>query len=155
MIPHYRSLPFGLKESPYIYQTIGQAPVSYLRSFGVTVLEYIDDFLVIGKGEEEAQRMVYVLVQLLSRLGYTLSMSKSNLVPQNNIRYLGMLIDFENRAFRVPDDKKEKMAELRKSILESNSITMKTLQRWTGMHFSTTGHPSGKNVYPASQPRDL
>ena len=37
------TLPFGWKESPYIYHTIGLATSSYLRSCGVPCSLYIDD----------------------------------------------------------------------------------------------------------------
>lgn len=40
-----RTLPFGWKESPFVYHTIGLSVSSYLRSWGIPCLLYIDDRL--------------------------------------------------------------------------------------------------------------
>ena len=40
------TLPFGWKNSPFIYQSIGLAVISYLRGLGVACSLYIDDRLL-------------------------------------------------------------------------------------------------------------
>ena len=78
----YTVLPFGFKASAYIYQTIGMAATSYLRSMSVQVLQYIDDRF-IGENNstslsgcnsyDKAQCALYQVCQVLTRLGYFLS----------------------------------------------------------------------------------
>lgn len=43
-----------------------------------------------------------------------------------------MIIDTESRAFRVPEDKKQKMTTLRIEILGKTHVPLRLLQRWTG-----------------------
>ena len=40
------TLPFGWKNSPFVYQTVGLGPTHYFRSLGITGSLYIDDRLV-------------------------------------------------------------------------------------------------------------
>lgn len=94
----YSTLPFGWKASAFIYQSIGMCVTSYLRTFSVRNSLYIDDRFVATRGSvsvddvkvhEEARSLVYGLVELLTRLGYTLALSKCSLNPSSCKRYLG------------------------------------------------------------------
>jgi hypothetical protein len=42
------TLPFGWKNSPFVYQTVGLGPTNFFRDLGITCSLYIDDRL-IGK----------------------------------------------------------------------------------------------------------
>lgn len=137
----YLTLPFGWKASAFIYQSIGMCVTSYLRTFSVRNSLYIDDRFVATRGSdsvddvkvhEEARRLVYGLVELLTRLGYTLALSKCSLNPSSCKRYLGFLVDSVREAYILPDDKKAKFIDLRESILERKEVDVKTLQRFTG-----------------------
>lgn len=48
------------------------------------------------------------------------------------MRFLGFLCNSVDQAFRVPDDKKHKFANLREEILESKRVGLRTLQRFAG-----------------------
>jgi len=77
----YTTLPFGWKASPFVYQSIGMCVTSYLRSLNVMNTLYIDDKFAVTKGGKsqsdheslaEGMRLSYILLELLTRLGYTL-----------------------------------------------------------------------------------
>lgn len=74
--------PIGFKASPYIYQTIGMVVTSYLRTLSLVIVQYIDNLLGVSgvKSDAEAVRdsfkVAYVLLQVLTRLGCTLSLEK-------------------------------------------------------------------------------
>ena len=72
------------------------------------------------------------MLELLTRLGYTLSLSKCSLVPETCKKFLGFYVDSVRQAFILPDDKKLKFTELRDSILSSKMVDLKTLQRFCG-----------------------
>ena len=141
----YNTLPFGWKASPFIYQSIGMTVTSYLRNKGLLNIQYIDDRLVAGfSGREnpvvdkakEISEASCDLIKLMTDLGYTLSLKKSSLIPSKCIRYLGFLVDSDKQAFLHPQDKKESFILLREFILNSESLNVKTLQRfvdsWNG-----------------------
>ena len=136
----YTTLPFGFKASPFIYQTIGMVVTSYLRQHGVPTLQYLDDrFLAAWEpkvthtsGIKCASIAIYSTCQILSRLGYTLALHKSVIVPTNKLIFLGMHVDSKRQVFSLPTQKREKFALLRGAILQCENISLKTLQRFHG-----------------------
>lgn len=126
------TLPFGWKASPFVYQTIGMAVTSYLRSLGVRNLQYIDDRLLVGRDESDTKRKVYAMLEIVTRLGYTISFSKSMLVPAKRVQWLGMIIMCDKMSFGIPPKKKEKFITLRESMLQKAAVSVQTLQRFTG-----------------------
>ena len=137
----YRTIPFGFKASAYIYHTIGMIATSYCRSLNIPVLQYIDDRL-IGEWQSQAalhlsarsraERVVYMVCQVLLRLGYFLSVTKSSLIPQTSLTFLGFIVDTVHECFRLPQEKKIKFATLREDILTKRKVSIKTLQRFVG-----------------------
>lgn len=151
----YTTLPFGFKASCYVYNTMSTMVASFGRGLGVPNLVYIDDNMNTEhntKGEEpeeetigahtagyaRAVRAVYIMCELWCRLGYTLSLSKSVLIPTQILRFLGLLIDSVEGAFFLPEDKKVAFAQLREHILSQRMVGVKTMQRLQGKCISFT-----------------
>ena len=137
----YTVLPFGWKASPYVYQTVGMTITSYLRKLNVISTQYIDDRLMIANPSEDTTdleakehcfRVIYALLQILTRLGYTISLEKSFLEPQQCVRFLGFLVDSVKLAYILPEDKKFKFRELRESLLAGREVSIRTLQHFAG-----------------------
>ena len=57
---------------------------------------------------------------------------KSILIPSQSIPYLGFISDSLKQAFILPDGKKEKFTFLRESLINSNFVSVKSLQRFAG-----------------------
>ena len=146
----YCALPFGFKAAAFIYQTVGMQVTSYLRSYGILSMQYIDDRMAATTEEQvsdscaveskksscgstaSATQIVYTLLEIMTRLGYTLALKKCQLRPSTKIKFLGFFVDSEKEAFLLPDDKKEKFITLRENILASKSVDVRTLQRFAG-----------------------
>lgn len=135
----YTTLPFDWKASPYVYQSLGMCATSYLRSLGLMNTLYIDDRFAVTKGGFEdsgnmkgAKKLSYVLLELLTRLGYTFSLKKCSFVPSTCKNFLGFFIDSLRQAYILPLDKKQKFIELREFILSLKEVDLKTLQRFCG-----------------------
>lgn len=103
----YDTLPFGWKASPFIHQSVGMFVTVYLRRFALQNTLYIDDRFVVCSGSDsendelvmmDANRLVYVLVEMLTRVGYTLSLGKCSLVSSTCKKYLGFLVDSVRQA---------------------------------------------------------
>ena len=86
-IMSYTTWVFGWKASPYVYQTIGMCVTSYMRNLGIRTLQYIDDRMAAeSKSDNDplesslngvilpCEAVAYCLVEILTRLGYTLSL---------------------------------------------------------------------------------
>ena len=141
----YTTLVFGWNASPYVYQTIGMRVTSYMRNLGIRTLQYIVDRMAAeSKSDNDplesslngvilpCEVVAYCLVEILTRLGYTLCLKKCNLIPSICIRFLGFLADSVEQAYILPLDKKEKFIALRESILSQKEVNLKTLQRLAG-----------------------
>ena len=132
------TIPFGFKASAYIYNTTGLVATGFCRGLGVPCLQYIDDRLIgeLGvhgsSGLVEAQRALYVVCEVLTRLGYFIGLSKSFFEPSQIRKFLGLVIDSQRQTFVVPEDKREKFAALRDSILEKQYVDLLSLQRFAG-----------------------
>ncbi|KAJ8300402.1 LOW QUALITY PROTEIN: hypothetical protein KUTeg_021921 [Tegillarca granosa] len=136
----YATLPLGFKLSAYIYHKIGLEATGYCRKLGVPCLQYIDDRLisewvhkgVCGGSPTLAYKGLYIVCQVLIRLGYFIALTKCNFEPPQILLYLGMLIDSRKLAFILPAQKKERFCCLRENILHRETVDIKTLQRFAG-----------------------
>lgn len=72
---------------------------------------YIDDRFVVSRRSDsendklvmmDANRLVCVLVELLTRLGYTLLLGKCSIVPSTCKKYLGFLVNSVTQAYILP-----------------------------------------------------
>ena len=112
---------------------------SYFQKLSIPNSLYIDDRFVAIKGtdsadgvlvREEANKLVYSLIELFTRSGYTLALSKCSLKPSNCKRFLGFLVDSVQEAYILPDDKKTKFIELSVFILAKEGVDVKTSMWW-------------------------
>ena len=139
----YNTLPFGWSPSAYIYQTIGLAASHFIRSNGVPLSQYTDDRHIeqirlnpaiqsTWSNVELAEAAVFIASLVLVSCGYFIRIQKSVLRPTQNILFLGLISDSVTQSFLLPPGKKEKFARLRESIIASQSVSTKTLQRFAG-----------------------
>jgi hypothetical protein len=138
----FNTIPFGFKASAYIYQKTGLAASGYCRSLGVPCLQYIDDRWIgewLGKAgdnldvrRENALKSLYVVCEILTRVGYFINIDKSKFVPSTVIRFLGMLVDSDRMSFLVPEDKIERFLVLKDEILTKQEVDLNTLQKFAG-----------------------
>ena len=79
---------------------------------------------------ELASAGIYMAALVLVSYGYFIGLSKSILIPAQQIVFLGFISDSVKQAFILLEEKKLKFAMLKDSILSSNLIVVKTLQRF-------------------------
>lgn len=70
----------------------------------------------------DAKRLVFVLVELLTRLGCTLSLGPCSLVPSTCKKYLGLLVESARQGYIFPEDKKQNFIKIRESILAESEV---------------------------------
>jgi hypothetical protein len=134
-ILRYNTLPFGFKAACFVYQKIGLCATIFLRDLGIPVLQYIDDRLFnvsLGPDLCGVDGKLYAILQLLTRLGYTISIHKSVLSPTRSLDFLGFTVDSEAQVFRLPEKKRESFNILRNMVLEEDRVDLLTLQKLAG-----------------------
>ncbi|MCP3680799.1 MAG: hypothetical protein GY782_11310 [Gammaproteobacteria bacterium] len=85
----YVTLPFGLSSAPRVFTKTLLPVIMALRALGVKVYAYLDDLLIVGSSVEETRHSLYLTIQYLTRAGFVLNIKKSDLVPTQNLQYLG------------------------------------------------------------------
>ena len=161
-----RTLPFGWKESAYIYQTLGAAVSNYVRNLGIPCLIYIDDRhvgeIITSSGHwskpflhrttefsfSAASAAIYVVCYILVALGYFLGIAKCTLLPTTRLEYLGFIVDSQLQAFLLPERKLKNFAELRESILgRGKRVSVKVLQKFQGKCISFSDAVPAAKLY--------
>jgi hypothetical protein len=67
--------------------------VASLRSQGIRLIIYLDDILIIASSVETLNLHKKIAIDLLESLGFLINYKKSNLIPSQQIVFLGMLVD--------------------------------------------------------------
>ena len=148
-------LPFGWRNSPFVYQTLGLSATHFFRNIGIACSLCIDDRLnreiftnegywsrLIAErdtvySKQSAEAAVYIVCKLLVHLGYFLGLGKCVLRPTNCITYLGMVVNSSLQAFQIPVGEMVSYAALREEVLSGSvNIPVKTLQRLMGKAMS-------------------
>lgn len=114
----FKALPNGLASGPRIFTKLLKPPLAVLRSMGVTIVTYIDDSLIIAKTKQEGLEAVENVATLLSKLGFVIHPEKSIFTPQQEIQFLGFIIDSKSMQVRLTKDRKADIKSACSEILE-------------------------------------
>ena len=88
----FRVLCFGLTTVPQVFTRI-MVPVSaILHKYGVRMLRYLDDWLILASSEIACLESRDRLLTICTELGIQVNLAKSSLVPTQSLVYLGMEI---------------------------------------------------------------
>ena len=146
----YNALPFGWKILPFIYHNTGLVATNFFRSLNVPCLLCIDDRhngqlqISLDKGVyadlptpdqcrfAAAKSALFLVAYFFIQLGYFLGLAKSVLSPRTVVHYLGFLSDSAWQVFYLIHEKKNKFLKLIREVLDTKTVTIKTLQRLVG-----------------------
>lgn len=91
----WQVLPFGLAVSPFYFCKCIRQVITYLRSSGVRVSAYVDDFILAAQPQDAVSQRDFVLTTLES-LGFTINVDKSSLQPCSTKVHIGYKIVTDN-----------------------------------------------------------
>ena len=89
----FKALCFGLSTAPQVFTRVFAAVSAWAHSRGIRLLRCLDDWLVLSSSEKKAKQSIKELLSLCHTLGIVINEKKSNLVPSQSAKYLGMTID--------------------------------------------------------------
>lgn len=81
---------------------------------------------------ELTERVLYIVCNILVRLGYFVGLKKPSLQPNKSLKFLGLVIDSCKQTFLIPDEKKVTFAKMRGHILVRQDVDLLTLQKFAG-----------------------
>lgn len=138
-------LPFGHNCSPYYFTKILRPVVTYLRSVGLRIVLYVDDFILFARDDTVHSHKV-TLLTLLEDLGWVVNVKKSSLEPSLKKEFIGYLIDNsgDKTVIKIPQCR---ITKLRKDIsrcLKKGRVSARGLARIGGQCISMY-----KCIFPA------
>ncbi len=111
------SLPFGIAIAPRTFTKVMRGVVGELRSTGVSCVIMLDDLLVWGRTQPEAELSVRAAMSLLERLGLEINIEKSAVRPCQQQRFLGVDIDSSTLTWSPTSDRLSSLlAEIRRVL---------------------------------------
>jgi hypothetical protein len=101
----FRTLPFGLSLSPFVFTKIVRPILKWAREKGIRISAYLDDILIAARTKEEAKEHTRLVRGQLEKLGFLIKDAKSTLDPTQCIDHLGFIINTTNMTLSVPRSK--------------------------------------------------
>ena len=89
----FKALCFGLSTAPQVFTRVFAAVSAWAHARGIRLLRYLDDWLVLSSSEKKAKESIRELLSFCRTLGIVINEKKSDLVPSQSAKYLGMTID--------------------------------------------------------------
>ena len=86
---------FGLSTAAQVFTKVFVAVSAWAHSHGIRLLRYLDEWLIFASSEQEAKQSAQPLLSLCRTLGIVINEKKSDFVPSQTAKYLGMTIDTE------------------------------------------------------------
>ena len=124
---------FGLRCAPNIFDCLSQFVVCIANSRGACrVVNYLDDFLVIGDSPESCLNQRDIITDVLSLLGFQVSWKKVT-DPATCTTFLGINIDSVAYELSLPMEKVTKLKDLASKILDRGHSTKKELECLGGL----------------------
>ena len=132
-------LSFGLRCAPFIFNMLSSLVVDMARARGaIGVVNYLDDFIVVGHTEGECAEKQSVLLSVLRRMGFSISWKKVS-PPDTKTVFLGICVDSIKMELSLPEEKIGKLVEMIDSLCGSGRASKKQLERLGGLlaHFAS------------------
>lgn len=126
------TLPFGLRSAPKIFNAIADAAQFISIQEGIQYMtHYLDDFLILGRTEEECGKNLALFQKVCNKLGIPLAPEKTA-GPSTVLEFLGIIIDTRNLTIRLPDRKKRDLQQIIAELTSRKSATKEELQSLAG-----------------------
>jgi hypothetical protein len=126
----FACLPFGLATAPRVFTKLMKPVVAMLRQRGVRLIIYLDDILIMAESEDLVLHQAASILNLLESLGFVINYKKSQLVPSQQIEFLGFLIDSVTMSLQLPGEKLRKTRKQCRQLLNLEQISLRELSKF-------------------------
>ena len=130
-----KCLPFGASISCSLYNDFSNALahiICYYTNSVCRVTNYLDDFLFISTSEQQSMYRVRTFIQICKYLGVPIAEDKI-VWPTTTVKFLGVLINGENKFLQIPHDKKDKALFKLMRVMDKRTVTVREIQELTGL----------------------
>ncbi len=137
------ALPFGLSCSPFFFVKTVRPCVLYLRTRGLRLSAFMDDFLWLNALKDACAEDSLTFRREMRALGWHINEPKCTHEPSQRIEHLGMIVDTSGAEvlIRVPYEKLKRIrqqAQRLASQAERGPVVLRDLARVTGLCLSVS-----------------
>ena len=129
----FTALPNGLSTGPRKFTKLLKPPLASLRKEGHILCAYIDGLLNIGDSYNDCLSNVIDTVLVFNKLGFVIHPKRSHLIPAQTIVFLGFIIDSVSMTIKLTEEKRDKIVQNCKLLLQQDKIQIRTVARVIGM----------------------
>lgn len=129
----FTCLPFGLSSAPFCFTKLMKPVVSSLRLHGISCVNYLDDFLILGSSFESCEENTKTAVTLLTSLGFLINFEKSCLLPSTTRKFLGFKFDSLRMRIELPLSKKDTIKTQALYLRTHSTCKIRDVARFIGI----------------------
>ena len=134
----FTALCFGLNVGPRVFSKCLKKVIQFFRKeLLIWVSFYLDDLLAQDTDPQRLVRNAEVMTTILHLLGFRVNLSKSDLVPSQQITHLGFEFNTIDMTVSLPMDKVDKIRGMVSSTISRGTASVKQLQTLMGTLEST------------------
>lgn len=124
-------MPFGSRLSSLYMQRMAQFITRAAAKIGITTVVYLDDILVLCPRNHDPNQQFARVMNIVSSLGLPVAQEKI-ITPARSIKFLGIVIDLDDKELRMPPDKIIKFLDLIDNVMNRKFISKRELQQVLG-----------------------
>ena len=128
----FQVLPFGLRDSPWVFTRLVATLVGHLRCRGIRIHHYLDDWLILASSRDLLLSHLQEVLLCAQSVGFLINWKKSSLVPSQVPIYLGAVLDFPRQIARPADHRIESLILLVSRLVASPSAPARLWQQFLG-----------------------
>ena len=113
----FRALPFGPTTAPRIFTKLVSVVVQYLRQQGVQIWTYLDDWILTHQNPNKLLAHRDLVLNTLVKLGFLPNLIKSDLVPSQDVNFIGARFLLKEGFVTLPQDRAQILKETVEQIL--------------------------------------
>ncbi|KHJ94801.1 reverse transcriptase [Oesophagostomum dentatum] len=128
----FTCLPFGLATAPYIYTKLMRVIMEHLRTHGIRLISYLDDWAFFAETAELLHQQLDYALRTFENLGLRINREKSILKPCQRIEFLGVILDTSLGVFELPQSKLAKIRDEAESLLCKGVVKAREIAKFLG-----------------------
>jgi hypothetical protein len=127
----YLTMPFGFKNAPRIFTKLMRPVIWHIRKhWKARVVVYMDDILMLFDDVSTATTTTHQVMNWMQSLGWKLSMAKCQTQPQQQVTFLGWVLDLKMLQLRMTKQRRRRLMEDLQTAKRWSSNRKRVRVRW-------------------------
>ena len=128
----FQVLPFGLNTAPQVFTRLGHTVSAYLHRQGISVIPYLDDWLVHHPDRQVLLRHQAQQLDVLDLVGFILNRKKSELDLTQDIQFLRIRLRLDLGEASLPESKAREIVARARHLSSLNILTYSQVAQFMG-----------------------